>query len=133
MSFNGDDRLRCVQRNRFRTLRDRSLGQLAGDLAADLRKLEDDSAARIAELLTPIVDDEFRACCRIAKFEQGTLCISVDPPEQVFPMRRKWVYDLRDALRRVMRGPSLTHVAFEPGTAGRRVPAVEEVLSEPRP
>ncbi len=75
----------------------------------------------IAVRVAGVVDDAFRAHCRIALPDERTLLVSVDRPALVYAMRAQWLNQLNEVLTGVRR-----RIVFEYGSAGARLTKVEQ-------
>ncbi|HNQ23437.1 MAG TPA: hypothetical protein PKK06_10120 [Phycisphaerae bacterium] len=82
---------------------------------------------RVAEALATLVDEQFRATCRVASLERGLLTIAVARDDLVWELGRRWHFPLlRDGLPRVLRGPSIRRIRFQVGDSGVPIPAPPE-------
>jgi hypothetical protein len=117
-----DPRLKWIQENRRRTERvQRAAVPIQRLTQSMLAGAGAEGAKRVALAAADIVDDEFRAHCRIWSAEKGALIVHVDEPALVCPMRLRWSGPLREGLVSVKVG-RLTHgIVFRYGEAGFRV------------
>ncbi len=116
------DRLAWIMRNRSSSRRARPLGDVASSLIRRLERAPARGPARMAQVLGGIVDDEFRRCCRVVRYERGELVLAVSDVGMIFPLRRRWAMELREALPRVLGGRGPARIVFEPGDEGCEIP-----------
>jgi len=81
-------------------------------------------AMAVAQVLAPIVDDEFRRHCRIVRGAGGRLSVQVDALPLVDVMRRKWSDPIREGLKEVDRRMCGGPLVFELGQSGVAIPPV---------
>lgn len=101
-----------VQRNRSRRERVRLAGVLMSALAGEVSGRTAVRAAKARETIEAVVDEEFRAHCRVSIGGDEVLVVEVDSPVLVHWMRRKWERVLSGAARRAS-GGALSRVRFE--------------------
>ncbi len=120
--------LEWIQANRTPPTHVRDIGSAAADVARRA-EAKQELPRRVADALGGMVDEEFRAHCRVASVSRGCLTIHVDHEKLVFLIKNRWLLPLKDALPRVCRTVPLTRIVFEYGKDGLRVarpPAREE-------
>lgn len=86
-----ETQLDWIQRNRRRMPRARSVGGL---MARVVDGLDDKARAGVrdaANSLSALVDDDFRAHCRLTPGAGDRLTVNVDHASLVYPMRAKWL------------------------------------------
>lgn len=111
--------LEWIQENRAKKDRVRTVGDAVEQLVSRVVESRDIAAMRkAAEVLSGLVDNEFRRHCHVAAADNGKLAIHVDNPALVYPMRLRWSIPLRDALSRAGRLAPGARVVFEQGMAG---------------
>ena len=116
-----DCRFKWVQVNRGRTDRVRHVGPLIEGLLQRRIVTTVAAAQEAAVAITAVVDDEFRARCRVAVPDKRTLVVNVDSAALVYSMRLRWLSPLLRVLSGSGGGPVFERIAFEFGTAGVRV------------
>lgn len=116
-------RLAVVQRNRTRSSRVRGMDVLTDRIAERVQVVDADAPARIAAAVAGVVDDEFRAHCRVASVSASRLVIHVDAHDLVYSMRVHWLYRLRDALADIS-GGRFSRIEFRYGLDGAVCTAV---------
>jgi hypothetical protein len=110
-----------VQANRSKRNRACHVSAPIERLARRIGALGDAQAAEaMAARVAGVVDDTFRAHCRIALPDERTLLVSVDRPALVYAMRAQWLNQLDEVLSDVRR-----RIVFEYGSAGVRLTKVE--------
>jgi hypothetical protein len=60
-----------------------------------------------------LVDDQFRACCRLDDVNGGTVRILVEQPELLYHIRAKWQSVLLSELRQMGRRGAVQRVTFQ--------------------
>ena len=78
-------------------------------------------AERLAEVgvnIDVLVDDEFRAHCRLAGLNNGVLVVNVDEPARVSEMRHRWLAPLRRAVSGRGKNVRVGTIVFTLGTTG---------------
>ncbi|MFQ5590601.1 MAG: DciA family protein [Phycisphaerae bacterium] len=115
-----DGRLAWVQRNRVRRgcSRERRLGYLAASVARGLHLAGDELAPTAASIIAEVVDEEFKAHCRLASVHNGRIVINVDQPALVYHMRMRWLELLTAAFSADKAARSIVRVVFEYGEGG---------------
>jgi hypothetical protein len=99
------------------------MGVLADRVADRVRALDADGPARIAAAMAGIVDDEFRAHCRVGRVSASHLVVHVDAHDLVYSMRVNWLFRLRHALGGG--GGRFARIEFRYGLDGVAVPPAE--------
>ncbi len=122
-----ETQLDWIQRNRRRSPRARSV---AGLMARLVDGLDDKTWAGVrdtANLLSALVDDDFRKHCRLTPGTGGRLTVSVDHAGLVYAMRAKWLPLLTRELMTGHRGGGARSITFTYGQDGVSVgkPATE--------
>ncbi len=111
-----------IQANRSKRNRACHVSAPIERIAQRIGALGDTQAAEaIAARVAGVVDDAFRAHCRIALPDERTLLVSVDRPALVYVMRAQWLNRLGEVLSDVRR-----RIVFEYGSAGARLTKVEQ-------
>lgn len=128
--------LKWIQGNRTRRDRVRTVGGAVTQLVGRVVESRGITAMRkVADVLSDLVDDEFRRHCHVAAADSGNLVIGVDNPALVYAMRLRWSIPLRDALARAGRLAPGARVVFEQGATGiglgRSVPAKKPTSEAP--
>ncbi len=117
-----DPRLKWIQANRRKTERvQRASVPIQRLTESMLAGAGVEGAKRVALEAAAIVDDEFRAHCRIWSADRGALIVYVDDPALVWPMRLRWSGPLRERLVSVKAGHLAHGIVFRYGEAGFRV------------
>ena len=117
-----DERLRWVQRNRRRTARTVQLGPLVQCLIKQAYVPDRlVPASHVAELLTGVVDEEFRNHCRIVSIEHQTLVLHVDHPGMVYALRARWRIPILKALGHLRGRAAIQRVVFQVGVEGWQI------------
>lgn len=94
------------------------IGVQVTQLVREVDPSEDRSIRVVASAFANLVDDEFRAHCRVTVPRTGQLTINVDHPGLVYLIRNQWLSRLREALS-IGSGRHLIHrIVFQFGTAG---------------
>ena len=110
-------RLAIVQRNRTRSARIRGMDVLTDRIAKRVSVVDADGSKRVAAAVAEVVDDQFRAHCRVASASSSRLVIHVDAHDLVYSMRVHWLYRLRDALTGIG-GGRFARIEFRYGLDG---------------
>lgn len=113
--MNQDTQLEWVQRNRSRKSRVQPLGVWAERVVSQVDADGLTAARSMAHALSPLVDEQFREHCRVARVGRRRVIIHVDDPALVYQMRMRWVPALRSARR-------IGSLWFEFGTSGVTLP-----------
>ena len=93
-----DGRLKWVQANRTRRGRTRSVGPLISGLVERGPVASVEEALAAAGAIAAVMDDEFRAHCRVTVPDKRTLVINVDSAALVYPIRLRWLSRLQEQL-----------------------------------
>lgn len=109
-------KLRQAQFNRGPESRETRIGELARQLVE--RSAIPARLVGVAEAVSALVDDEFRAHCRVERFSGGELVIQVDRADLLWEFGRRWPIDLRQGLSRRGRHGHVQKVTFVRGTTG---------------
>ncbi len=81
-------------------------------------------ASTAAAALAPLVDESFRAHCRVARAAEGRVIIQVDAAALVAGMRQRWVGVVREGMKAVDHRLATGTVVFEYGRSGVEVSLV---------
>ncbi len=111
--MSNDRRLEWIQANRTKASRSRPVGGVIERLVGQLAERAQGEQVAL-EAVGEVVDDEFRAHCRVSSDHRGAVVVWVNDASLVYVMRRQWHSALSAALRCPRNG-----VRFEYGTAGR--------------
>ena len=103
--------------------RARPIGELAQRLVARDYNQAVERSAEVARAVGGLVDEEFRAHCRVAGVRSGVLTFHVDEEEWVYQFNSRWHFYLRDELSRLHRGLKLRRIVFRWGAGGVAIPA----------
>ncbi len=91
--------LKWAQVNRTRWDRTRLVGASMTHLVGEAAITRVGAALEAASMVADLVDEEFRAHCRIVVTEARTLVINVDDSAQACTLRSRWLLPVREALR----------------------------------
>jgi hypothetical protein len=121
MTTQSNAQLGWVQANRSKRVRWCHVSASIERVAQRISAMGDAQATEtIAARVAGMVDDAFRAHCRIALPDERTLVISVDRPAMVYAMRAQWLNRLGEGL------PGRRRIVFEYGNAGTKLTNVEQ-------
>lgn len=77
-----------------------------------------EAARTVAARVRDLVDDDFRAHCKVAVASNGTISIVVDHPGRVYAMRSRWLAPFSKVLSQSDRSLSGSRIRFEYGSHG---------------
>ena len=114
-------RLEWVHRNRTKKDRTRRIDDVVGRFVRGevLRVVA--SPVEIAAALAEVVDDEFRAHCRITVSGRRTVVVHVDSAGLVYVLRSRWRGAIDKRLKKIRPGGYAGRVVFTFGTSGVRI------------
>ena len=98
------DPLSWVQQNRARRTCMNHAGLLVARVAEQLQQGSSPAGAELAAVLAGVVDEDFKAHCRVGGVRGGKLVVTVDHPGRVAPMRLRWLSRLQEIGSRNGRG-----------------------------
>lgn len=113
--------LEWVQSNRARINRAHKVGAPIRQILTEIEVSGFAASRELADMLSSIVDDEFRQHCRITVAGRR-LRVQVDRESLVYPMRMRWHVPLRDVIAGQRRRSGMKEIVFEFGCRGVRLP-----------
>ena len=113
-----ETQLRWVMQNRSRSDRPRQAGTVIARMLKERWEADAERLAEVGANIDVLVDDEFRAHCRLAGLSRGVLTINVDDPAQVSEMRHRWLAPLRRAVSGRGKNVRVSTIVFALGAAG---------------
>lgn len=99
-------------RNRARVDKTKGVGGFIADLARQLESGHGDLSAA-AEVINPVVDDEFRRHCTVGAIGNGVIAIYLDSPALVAPMRMRWAGVVLAAVQALREFSKIRRITFE--------------------
>lgn len=113
-------RLDWVRRNRARTDRVQTIGAPVRQILSGVEASGFAASRESVDLLSEIVDDEFRRHCRVAVMGRRLL-VNVDQESLVYPMRMRWHVPLNEVFGRQRRRSGIRDIIFDYGKRGIRL------------
>lgn len=110
--------LEWIQRNHTRKPRARSVGGLVTRLVDGLDNAARAAASSAAAAMSELVDDDFRAHCRLVIGKGNRLTVNVDHASLIYPMRSKWLSLLTRTLVTGRQVGGVRSVGFAYGRSG---------------
>lgn len=115
--MDASEQLQWVIHNRKRRRPPQRIGGAVAKLVDSLHE-SDEQRSKLADTISVLVDDDFRAHCRVAEVLSGELLLHVDRATLVSVMVRRWASELTRALAARSDPPRIRAVRFAFGEAG---------------